>query len=72
MKLSTMYLLFCFAIAPFAARAMIQHRDLLYQLQRYVIPMMAAAPVPFVALNQDFILLTCRGAERLERHLESN
>lgn len=72
MKLSTISLLFCFALAPFAARAIIQHRDVLCQLQRYTIPMMAAAPVPVVALNEDSIVVTCKGAEREERRIDSN
>jgi hypothetical protein len=72
MKLSTTYLLFCFAVAPFAARAMIQHRDVLYQLQRYAIPMMAAAPVPVVALNEDSILLICKCAQREKHRIDRN
>ncbi|MBV8797181.1 MAG: hypothetical protein JO136_19770 [Hyphomicrobiales bacterium] len=73
MKLSTIYLWFCFALSPFAARAMIQHRDVLHQLQRYTIPIMAAAPVPVVLQNEDFILLTRNGAESVrKRSIDSN
>jgi hypothetical protein len=72
MKPSTIHLLLCFVLAPFAARAMVQHRDVLYQLQRHVIPMMAAVPVPIAALNEDSMLLTCNGAEREEHCIDSN
>jgi hypothetical protein len=54
MKLSTMYLAACFALAPIAARAMIQHRDVLYAMQRYAIPMSESASVPTIMLENDF------------------
>jgi hypothetical protein len=37
MKLSTMYLALCFALAPVAARAMVQHRDTLHELRRHAV-----------------------------------
>jgi hypothetical protein len=56
MKLSTMILALCFALAPFEARAMVQHRDVLHQVhkeQRHAIPMTATASVPAVKLDED-------------------
>jgi hypothetical protein len=58
MKLSTMSLALCFALAPFAARAMVQHRDVLHQMQQRAIPMIATASVPAVKLDDDSNWLT--------------
>jgi hypothetical protein len=46
MKLSTVYLLVCFALSPFAARAMLQHRDVLERAKRQAIPMVAVTFLP--------------------------
>jgi hypothetical protein len=43
MKLSTMSLVLCFAVAPIAARAMVQHRDVLHRVQRQAMPICAIA-----------------------------
>jgi hypothetical protein len=53
MRLSTVSIALCFALAPFAARAMVQHRDVLHQLQRKAIPITAAALVPAVKLDDE-------------------
>lgn len=56
MKLSTMILAMCFALGSFAARAMVQHRDVLHQMQqeqRHAIPMTATASVPAVKPDDD-------------------
>jgi hypothetical protein len=64
MKFSTIYLVLCFALAPFAARAMVQHRDVLHQMQRHAIPMIVAASVPAVMLENDVNSPTCnRGVQ---------
>ena len=52
MKLSTIILATCFAVAPFAAHATAQHHHALHhvqQAQRPAIPMAATAFVPAVA-----------------------
>ena len=51
MKLSTIILAMCFALAPFAAHATVQHHHALHyvqQAQRPAIPMAATAFVPAV------------------------
>jgi hypothetical protein len=56
MKLSTISLATCFALAPFAAHAtdtMVQHHRALHQAQRYAIPKSATAFVPGVKVDDD-------------------
>jgi hypothetical protein len=56
MKLSTIILAMCFALAPFAAHATAQHRHVIHhvrQAQRYSIPMAATALVPAVKVDDD-------------------
>jgi hypothetical protein len=56
MKLSTIILAMCFALAPFAAHATAQHHHALHhvqQAQRSAIPMAAIALVPAVKVDDD-------------------
>ena len=56
MKLSTIILAMCFALAPFAAHATAQHHHALHhvqQAQRPAIPMAATALVPAVKVDDD-------------------
>jgi hypothetical protein len=56
MKLSTMTLALCFALAPFAAHATAEHRSALHHMheaQRHTIPATARAFVPPVKLDDD-------------------
>jgi hypothetical protein len=56
MKLSTIILAMCFALAPFAAHATAQHHHALHhvqQAQRAAIPMAAIALVPAVKVDDD-------------------
>jgi len=56
MKLSTIILATCFAVAPFAAHATAQHHHALHhvqQAQRSAIPMAAIALVPAVKVDDD-------------------
>jgi hypothetical protein len=53
MKLSTMSLVLCFVVAPVAARAMVQHRDVLHQVQRRAMPISAIAFVLAAKLGDD-------------------
>jgi hypothetical protein len=53
MKLSTIFLALCFALAPFAAHATVHHHYALHHAQRHAIPTTATALVPAVKLNDD-------------------
>jgi hypothetical protein len=53
MKLSTMSLAVCFALAPFAADATPQHHHGLHQAPRHAIPVSATAFVPAVKIDDD-------------------
>jgi hypothetical protein len=56
MKLSTIFLAMCFALAPFAAHATAQHHHAVHQvqqMQRHAIPMTATALVPAVKVDDD-------------------
>jgi hypothetical protein len=53
MKLSTMTLAMCFALASFAAHATAQHHHAIHQSQRHAIPMTATAFAPAVRLDND-------------------
>jgi len=56
MKLSTIILAMCFALAPLAAHATAQHHHALHhvqQAQRPAIPMAATALVPAVKVDDD-------------------
>ena len=53
MKLATMTLAMCFALAPFAAQATVQHHHAIHQAQRHAIPMTATAFAPAVKLDND-------------------
>jgi hypothetical protein len=53
MKLSTMSLALCFALASFAAHATVQHHQAVHQAQRHAISMAATAFVPAVKLDDD-------------------
>ncbi|MGC2785562.1 MAG: hypothetical protein WA397_17360 [Roseiarcus sp.] len=56
MKLSTISLALCFALAPFAAQATAQHHRALHHVneaQRHAIPMTATAFVPAVKVDDD-------------------
>ena len=56
MKLSTIILAMCFALAPFAAHVTAQHHHALHhvqQAQRSAIPMAAIALVPAVKVDDD-------------------
>jgi len=53
MKLSTTSLVLCFAVAPVAARAMVQHRDVLHQVQRRAMPTSAVTFVLAAKLGDD-------------------
>jgi hypothetical protein len=56
MKLSTIILAMCFALAPFAAHATAQHHHAIHhvqQAQRSAIPMAAIALVPAVKVDDD-------------------
>jgi hypothetical protein len=55
MKLSTMSLVLCFAVAPVAARAMVQHRDVLHRVQRQALPIAAIAFVLAAKLDDDSV-----------------
>jgi hypothetical protein len=52
-KLSTMTLAMCFAVAPFAAHATPQHHHALHQAQRHAIPLAATALFPAVKGDDD-------------------
>jgi hypothetical protein len=67
MKLSTMSLVLCFAVAPVAARTMVQHRDTLHQIQRHAMPISAIAFVPAVKLGDNSDVGMRKGAD-----IESN
>jgi hypothetical protein len=58
MKLSTMTLVMCFALAPFAAHATAPHHHAIHQAQRHAISMTATAfapvVIPVVKLDDDF------------------
>ena len=56
MKLSTISIAICFALAPFAAQATAQHQHAFrqaHQAQRHAIPLAATALVPAVKLDND-------------------
>ena len=56
MKLSTISLALCFALAPFAAQAKVDQvprHHTLHQMERYAIPQTATAFVPAVKLDDD-------------------
>jgi hypothetical protein len=53
MKISTIIVALCFALAPFAARAMVQHRDALHHAQRHTIPATATASAPAAKIDDD-------------------
>jgi hypothetical protein len=72
MKLSTICLALCFALAPFAARAMVQHRHVLHETQRHAIPMTATAAVPAVKLDDDSDGLTRNREECNRGCIDSN
>jgi hypothetical protein len=54
MKLSTMCLPLCFALSPFAARAMAQRRDVLRQMQRQAMPISAIVFPATAKLGDDY------------------
>jgi len=56
MKLSMIFLAMCFALAPFAARATVEHHHALHpaqQMQRHAIPVTTTALVPAVKVDDD-------------------
>jgi hypothetical protein len=63
MKLSTISLVLSFAIAPVAARAMAQHRDVLHQVQRRVTPISAVTFVLAAKLGDDAAKRRANGGE---------
>jgi len=66
MRISTILLASCFVLAPFAARAMVQHRDVIHHMQRHAIPATATASVPAVKIDDDSNGLT-RNREECNR-----
>ena len=75
MKLSTMTLAMCFALAPFAAHATAQHHHTIHQAQRHAISMTATAfapvVIPAVKLDEDSDGLT-RNREECNRGCVDN
>jgi hypothetical protein len=72
MKLSTMSLALCVALAPFAAHATTEHHHALHQAQRHAIPMSATAFVPAVKVDDDSNGLTRNREECNRGCIDSN
>jgi hypothetical protein len=76
MKLSTMSLALCFALAPFGARATVQHHPALHQsqhqAQRHAIAMTATALVPAAKVDDDSDGLTRNHDECNRGCIDSN
>jgi hypothetical protein len=72
MKLSTMSLALCFALAPFAAHATAQHHHAVHQAQQHAIPSTATALAPAVKVDDDSDGLTRNRDECNRGCIDSN